>query len=137
MSARLLLLSFGLLLLSACAGSSGSVTESAGTTPAIDLSGVWTGRWMSITGVSGATKSNLTQTGSTVTGDFVFTNSPCFAGAKFDGTLVGSELTGTATAGGIVVTMSGTVTENAINGTYSVGQAGACSNDTGTFTSSR
>jgi hypothetical protein len=68
---------------------------------------------------------------------FRFTGSPCFAAAKFEGTILGSDLTGTARAGAITVTMSATITSGSIDGTYSVGQAGACSNDTGTFTSQR
>ena len=137
MRARLVLLSFGFSLLLACSGSTGTVSESNGTSPAGDLSGTWTGRWMSVRGASGATTSTFTQVGNTVSGEFRFTGSPCFAGAKFEGTINGSELTGSARAGSIVVTMSGTITSSSIDGTYSVGEAGACSNDSGTFTSQR
>jgi hypothetical protein len=138
MRTRFVLLSSLLLLASACGGGSSTSSDSNGTSPSsVNLSGTWNGRWTSVTGVSGATTSTFVQNGSTVTGEFRFTGSPCFAAAKFEGTIVGSDLTGTARAGGIVVTMSGTVTSGSIDGTYSVGQAGACSNDTGTFTSQR
>jgi hypothetical protein len=125
------------LSVAACAGSSGSVSDTSATEPAGNLSGTWKGTWMSSRGASGTSTSVFEQQGSEVDGEFHFTGSPCFAGATFHGTLRGSELTGTARAGGIAVELQATVTSSSLDGTYSALQAGACSGDTGTFTAQR
>jgi hypothetical protein len=123
---------------SGCSGENTSVSSTSATQPAsADLSGAWSGKWLSRTGVGGATTSTFTQNGSAVDGEFHFTGSPCFSAARFTGSVSGSELSGTATAGAIRVQISATITSSSLDGTYVVLEAGACSTDTGTFTSKR
>ena len=138
--ARALLLAVVLALpgLGACSGSSAGVGTSASSGgAAADLGGAWSGTWTSTTGVSGAVDVVMRQSGSTLDGDVHFTRSPCFASGHFSGTVSGRDFSGSVTAGAIRVDMSGTVTGDAYDGTYSTVQAGACTGDTGTFSAER
>ena len=137
MSHHHLIVVFGLLALLACSGSGttvGSGVEGGGTgTAAADLSGSWSGSWKSKTGVGGSVQSTTRQSGSVVEGHVTFTNSPCFAGGHYAGTINGREVTGVVTAGGIRVDMFATVTGSSWDGTYTATQAGACTGDTGSY----
>jgi hypothetical protein len=123
--------------LAACGGSESTVYDSSQTTPGADLTGTWTGTWLSSRNVGGGTTSTFTQSGSTVEGDISFTGSPCFSGGIFQGTLRGRDLSGTVSAGTIRVSMTATISATSMNGTYNALEAGACSGDTGTFSSKR
>jgi hypothetical protein len=142
---RCLLLSFLLVFgCAACGGSGAGVGSStSGTAPggsdgdAASLAGAWHGTWLSATGVGGTLTVTFTQSGADVDGDVTFTGSPCFAGGHVDGTVDGRDLAATLSAGRIRVSFDGTVSSAGVDGTYSVIEAGACSNDTGTFTIER
>jgi hypothetical protein len=125
--------------LAACGGSDSSVIGGDGsqTLPAADITGNWTGTWLSRTSVGGSTSARFTQTGGSVEGELTFTGSPCFSGGLFQGSLRGRDLAGTVSAGTIRVSLTATVSSTAINGTYSALEAGACSGDTGTFSTKR
>ncbi len=58
----------------------------------------------------------MQQSGSTLDGDLHFSGSPCFANGHFAGTISGHDFSGSVTAGGIQVDMSGTVTGDAYDG---------------------
>lgn len=127
---------FALGFLAACSGS-GAGVDVYGAPPAVDVTGTWTGTWLSQRNVGGTTTARFTQTGSDVEGDISFTGSPCFSGGVFQGTLSGRDLSGTVSAGTIRVTVSATVSATSMNGTYTTVQAGACTGDTGTLSSKR
>jgi hypothetical protein len=119
-------------------GSSGSGTGSSGSGgAAASLAGTWHGTWLSSRGVGGTLESTLTQSGGEVDGDVTFTGSPCFAGGHVSGTVDGRDFAATLSAGSIRVSFDGTVSSASVDGTYSVSEAGACTNDTGTFTLER
>ena len=101
------------------------------------ISGDWTGTWTSRTGVSGQITAAFSQRDSQIGGTISFTGSPCFDAAQVMEVMAGNSISGTATAGGIQVTLSATWTEPDINGSYDAVSAGACSGDTGTFSLAR
>jgi hypothetical protein len=114
----------------ACSGSTTSVDSSP---PAYDVSGSWSGTFISQTGVRGGTSASFTQAGSSVGGSFTANNS-CIGGGKFAGTLSADSLSGNVTAGAVSIAMSGTVsTVNQIDGTYTLSAAGGCPTDSGSF----
>ena len=124
--------------LGACGGSSAGVGDATSSTePTASLAGVWNGTWLSPLGASGTLTITMRQSGSTLEGDLHFTGSPCFASGRFAGSVTGRDFRGSVTAGAIRVDMSGTVTGDAYDGTYTAVAAGACTGDTGTFTASR
>jgi hypothetical protein len=100
------------------------------------LAGTWTGSWLSHDGIGGSATLDLTDSGSSLTGNVAFTNSPCFTNGDISATLNGSNFSATVTAGGIEVTLSGTLSGGQISGTYDAVSAGACTGDTGTFSAS-
>lgn len=126
-----------------CSGGSGTTSgdllgsSSSSSEPAGDLSGKWTGRWTSQTTVSGSFELTMRQSGAALDGDLHFSGSPCFSGGRFAGTMNGRNFSGSVTAGSIRVDMSGTVTGNTYDGTYSAVSAGACTGDSGTFSATR
>ncbi len=130
---------FGLAVLAgACGGSDASVGSStSSTTPDANLSGTWTGTWLSRTDVGGALRIDFRQTNAVVSGEASFTGSPCFAGAHLDGDVAGRDLSGTVRAGAIQVNVDATLSGDSLDGTYDARRAGACSGDTGTFTLTR
>ena len=140
LSASLLFVSFSA---SGCSGGSGTTSgdllgsSSSSSEPTGDLSGKWTGRWTSQTTVSGSFDVTMRQNGSGLDGDLHFSGSPCFSGGRFAGTMNGRNFSGSVTAGSIRIDMSGTLTGNTYDGTYSSVSAGACTGDSGTFTATR
>lgn len=122
--------------LGGCGGGGGG---SKASPPTVNVSGNWSGSWLSSNGVSGGaiTFLPLMQNGSMLSGQINFTGSPCFSGGALSGVVSGSGFTGSLTAGSIRVDVDGTVTGNQMNGTYDTVNAGACTGDTGTFTASR
>ena len=122
-------------LVGGCSGNDSSVGSStSGTAPDANLSGTWTGSWLSRTGVGGALMIDFSQTGAVVSGDASFTGSPCFAGARLDGDVHGHDFSGSVKAGAIQVIVDATLSGSSLDGTYDAQSAGACSGDTGTFT---
>jgi hypothetical protein len=119
-----------------CGGSS-STSFGDGAPAAVDVTGAWTARWLSQTGVGGGSAATFTQQGSQVTGEMRFSGSPCFAGGQFSGTISGRDMVGMLTAGGIRVSLSATVSASSLDGTYDTVQAGACTGDRGTFSATR
>lgn len=126
----LFLICFILLLLSACGGGGGSSSDEA---PTIDLTGSWYGFWASAYGDGGEIVLSFTQNGSTASGTTTFSGSPCFAGGSVSGAVAGNNFAGSLRAGGIRVDVNLTVTNNQMNGTYSVISGGACTGDSGTL----
>lgn len=120
-----------------CSGSGAGVNAGPMSPPEADVTGAWTARWLSKTGVGGGSSFAFTQSGNRVTGEVRFTGSPCFSGGQFEGTLSGRELSGSLVAGAIEVALSATVSSGSLDGTYVTVQAGACTGDTGTFTATR
>jgi hypothetical protein len=129
---RILLGSLVCLAALACGGGAG------GSGPAASkVDGTWTGTWLSVRGVGGAATMHITETGGSLSGTVTFTNSPCFASGSIDATLDAESFSATVTAGAIDVTLQGTLTDDAMSGTYDAVSAGACTGDTGTFTARR
>ncbi|MEN6475926.1 MAG: hypothetical protein ABFD81_18065 [Syntrophaceae bacterium] len=132
-----------ILLLSGCGGGgsdSGGEEKSKNESEdqVLDASGSWAGTWYSLNAINGGELSfELEQDGDDLTGTANFTGSPCFAGGSFAGKIDGEKITGTMTAGGIVVKVAMTITGNDVNGSYLVESGGACTNDGGTITASR
>jgi len=119
-----------------CSGSNAGVetTSSPNAPSSTDLSGAWTGQWLSSTGVGGTLAGTITQTGSSLDGDFRATGSACLAGAHLTGTVDdGRHLNGAWVAGGLDIPISGTYAATSIDGTYQVAAGGACGGDIGTF----
>lgn len=100
----------------------------------VDLTGPWSGTWVSISGDRGSLDATLTQSGSTVTGSLTIGNSALFTTATLSGSVSGSTLTlGLTAAQGVTGTTRGTIAGSTnISGTYSLSQGGFVV-DTGTF----
>jgi hypothetical protein len=101
----------------------------------INITGEWSGTWQSNRGPSGLLSAALSQTGSTITGTVVFSNSACFlaAGTLF-ATLNGTAWSGSvAVPGGGSINLNASIGSNSLTGNYSVVSGGACTGDTGTF----
>jgi hypothetical protein len=125
----------GSFCLAAACGGTNSVGNTGGASAA---TGTWTGMWLSHTGVGGSATLELSQTGSSgLSGTISFTDSPCFSSGAVTATVTGDMFLATVTAGGIEVTIDGTLTGGQISGTYDAISAGACTGDTGTFSASQ
>lgn len=125
-----------LFALAGCGGSDATIGPD--TTPGPSVAGNWSGQWMSKRNQGGALSAELATRGDAVSGDFKFVGSPCFAAAHLDGTQNGRNLDGRASFGQAYVAITATVSDDAINGTYSIGgPAGLCTGDSGTFFLSR
>jgi hypothetical protein len=104
--------------------------------PAGDVTGTWTGSTVSTGGFRSAFSGKLTQTGGNVSG--TFSGNGCINGGKFTGTLSGDSLRGTVQAGDATANLTGTISEDQIDGTYDIPiAAGACVVDRGNFTMRR
>lgn len=139
---KLILCGFSILAtlaFSGCGGGGGG--GGGGGPPGTDVTGTWTGSWLSSNNINGGSIDlMITQNGSAITGSVTFTGSPCFAGGAITGNVSGFNVTATLNAGGIVVSLAGTVSgagSDQMNGTYDVVSAGACTGDTGTVTLTR
>jgi len=72
-------------------GGGGSGSGGGGASaPAVDVTGQWTGAWVSSDGSSGGNLSlSLTQNASAVSGSATFSNTPCFSGGSVSGSCMG------------------------------------------------
>jgi hypothetical protein len=106
--------------------------------PTVDVTGTWTGTWMSSTGMGGDVSATLTQTGADVEGTMTIDGSPCFSVGNVSGTVSGNRIsTGAFFSGDSRVNFNGTVVGDSISGTYEAVRAGACTGDQGTFSLDR
>ncbi len=106
----------------------------------INVAGTW--RFTassSIYGVVSTGNGTLTQSGGSVTAQFIFSGSPCATSASGTGTLSGTSLTMNINEGGQIVVFTGTVTSdgNSASGNYQAPQGGCTQGDFGTFTGVR
>ncbi|MDC1073548.1 hypothetical protein OAR43_10095 [Gammaproteobacteria bacterium] len=106
-----------------CSGSSNSGTY-------VDVSGVWSGSWVSSRGQSGGLSASFTQDAGTFSGSATIGNSVCFGKEFATGKLNGSGVEIGVSSGAIL--FNGTVSGSTISGTYGVSGTG-CSGDVGTF----
>jgi hypothetical protein len=127
------------MLLVGCGGGGDSSDESE---PAnVDVTGSWSGSWYSSGGINtGGISLILTQSGSTVSGQATFTNSPCISESNVSGNIAGNIFTGSFTEGNIQFSVKITITDNLMNSTYSTNNTnlvGICVGYTGSFTAYR
>jgi len=122
---------FILFSLYGCGGGGGSSSESEA--PTIDITGSWYGFWYSAYSDGGEILLNLSQNGSKASGTATISGSPCFSGGSVSGAISGNNFAGSVRAGGIRVDINFTVTNDQMNGTYSVISGGACTGDYGTL----
>ena len=106
----------------------------------INVGGTW--RFIassSIYGVVSTGNGTLTQNGSSVSAQFIFSGSPCATSGSGTGTLSGTSLTMNINEGGQIVVFTGTVTSdgNSASGNYQAPQGGCTQGDFGTFTGTR
>src|SRR5262245_9952780 len=97
-----------------CSGTSATIPSSEGADSAAPvvasrLSGRWRMTWTSVRGATGGGTFQFVQEGNSVTGDVMLTGSPCFTVGQFAGTLSGSDLRGTTTAGANRMSIEGAV----------------------------
>jgi len=106
--------------------------------PTVNVTGSWTGSWLSTTGMGGDVAATLTQTGADVEGTMTIDGSPCFSVGNVSGTVSGNRIsTGAFFSGDLRVNFDGTVVGEGISGCYEAVRAGACTGDTGTFSLDR
>lgn len=128
--AGLALCSLGLF--SSCSGGGGGAAPAA-----VDMTGSWNGIWSSSFGPdTGTFVMTATQDGATISGTADLSGSTCFFGGGLTGSVSGSTLSGSLTAGANQAVFSLTVAGDALNGSYSV-TGGDCAGDSGSVTASR
>jgi len=119
-------------LLSGCSSGGGGAAPAA-----VDVTGSWNGIWSSSFGPdTGTFVMTAAQDGATVSGSADLSGSTCFFGGGLAGSVSGSTLTGSLTAGANQAVFSLTVTGDTLNGSYSV-TGGDCAGDSGSVTASR
>ena len=111
------------------------------SSPAVDVTGQWTGAWVSSDGSSGGNLSiSLIQNGSSVSGAATFSNTPCFSGGSVSGTCMGDNFSCAVTGNGTHIffntTMSGPAND-VMTATYAVNSGGACTGEHGTASLNR
>ena len=127
-----------LLLAVGCGDSASGPPGESTPGPTVDVTGTWSGTWLSSHGMGGAMSCALTQTGGHVSGTITIGGSPCFSAGNISGTVSANNLdTGALFGGNIEVDFAGTVVGNDMSGSYTTVQAGACTGDTGTWQASR
>lgn len=118
-----------LAALAACTNGSGA---------AADLAGDYAGTWAGSTGGTGTLSATLEPSGDhDVVGTATFSGSPCFNAAELTLVVAGSDVSGTASAGGITAQLEGTFIDPDFSGSFSLTAAGVCSGASGTFEMSR
>ena len=101
--------------------------------PAVDVNGEWLGTWSSV-GTVGEAYASLSQSGSTVSGNMTFYDSPCGTEGLVFGTVMGSDFSGMFLLGADTASFTGTAIASppTITGSFTV-ESGVCSGITGTF----
>jgi hypothetical protein len=120
-------------------GGQSNVFNFSVTSPQPSISGIWQGSWTSVAGDSGAVGANFAQSGNSMTGQLLFTGSPCSAAGTASGTInEGTLSAGVVFGDGGQISFNGTL--NGISGSgqgqYSV-VSGPCAGDSGTFSLTR
>lgn len=121
-----------------CTGDTGTVTLARPAT-LINVTGSWSGTWLSITeigGLFGSVTASLQQSGTTVTGTVSFEWHLCPINGTVSGTQIGNIWSGSMSADGVQVLLSGKTTDTLLNGNYAV-FGGACDGDRGTIQMTR
>ena len=104
------------------------------------MTGSWSGRWRSSTGVGGRVAGKFVQKGDTFSGPLTIGGSPCFGNETAKGAVSGSKAKFGNVGNGI--TFSGSVKGSTLSGTYKVsntasGKAHVCAGDSGTYSLKR
>lgn len=124
-------------LLAACSGTSGSSVSTSQTSPALDLTGHWSGRTTTSTGFTGTFTADLVQDGTSVRGSMRAPGG-CIGGGKVDGTMAGDRVDALVTAGDVTVSLSLTVSaDDQLDGTFDLPASGACAAQRGSVSMTR
>ena len=116
-------------LIAGCSGGSSSSGGGGGG----DLTGNWTGTWVSSVFVAwGNVSMNIVQSGTSISGSAVLTGSPNFPNCTISGSVSGNNMTATVVSGSNTAVFTATYSSTSMNGTYGI-TTGASAGDFGTF----
>ena len=102
--------------------------------PSVDMSGNWSGSWISGNGIErGNLSMSLIQNESNLSGTVIINGSPCFSAGNISGIVSRNNMASAILSGDLRIDFSGTMVGNNINGSYAVINGGACTGDSGTW----
>jgi hypothetical protein len=116
------------VVITGCGGGAGALTMP------VSFAGNWEGTWASSrVNAGGVFLASISQNGASISGTAAFSGSPCFVGLQLSGNVSGGSFAFTGSSGGIPrVTVSGSVSGNAMSGNYTVLASGTpCDGDRG------
>lgn len=103
-------------------------------TPSVDMSGNWSGSWISGNGIDRGNMSMfLMQNGSNLSGTVIINGSPCFSAGNISGIVSRNNMASAILSGNLRIDFNGTLVENNMNGSYAVINGDACTGDYGTW----
>jgi len=118
------------LLVGATIALTGCEDDGGGSSPTVDVTGIWRGITL---GASHSATLTLSQSGSSVSGTFVRNDG---LSGTVPGSVSGNTFVGTASYSAGTVTFDATVSQNTMSGSYSVREGGSVV-ESGTFTGTR
>lgn len=102
--------------------------------PSVDMSGNWSGSWISSNGIDrGTMLMSLMQNGSNLSGTGIIDSSPCFSSGNISGIVSKNNMASAILSGSLRIDFNGTMVENNMNGSYDVINGGACTGNSGTW----
>lgn len=103
-------------------------------TPTVDMSGNWSGSWVSGNGMErGNLSMSLMQKGANLSGTVIIDGSPCFSAGNISGIVNKNNMASAILSGSLRIDFNGTMVGNNMNGSYAVINGGACTRDSGTW----
>lgn len=117
--------------LTTCGGGGGSGTNSSSGETSLNLSGAWSGSWISAkTTINGDLSTTLTQSGSTISGTISISDSPCISSTSILGNISNNNVSFANDS--LRFSATATASPTALVGGYSV-TSGSCAGDAGYF----